>query len=237
MTAGDTARGGLELMVVGTEGEAAVAAAAVIVRYGRDCIAERGRFRLALSGGRGPEPLFRQLARQDLDWSAVELYQVDERIAPEGSDDRNLTLLQRTLAPVLDRVGGFHPMPVDDDDVEGAALRYGATLSDAAGNLPVLDLVHLGIGPDGHTASLVPGDPVLDVVDRPVAVTGRYQGHRRMTLTFPVLDAARRRLWYVTDPSKQDAVRRLLEGDPTIPAARVRSSSSTLVVAAPLADA
>jgi 6-phosphogluconolactonase/glucosamine-6-phosphate isomerase/deaminase len=150
------------------------------------------------------------------------ILQVDERIAPEGDPDRNLTHLHESLSePALQRL---LPMPVNDDDVEAGAERYGGALPDA------IDLVHLGLGPDGHTASLVPGDPVLEVRDRPVAITGReYQGHRRMTLTYPVLAAAGSLLFLVTGAEKQDALRKLLAGDDSIPAGPLGNQQGTIV--------
>lgn len=212
--------------------DAARLAADIVCRHAEEAIGARGRFHLALSGGSGPRPLFRELAGRRLAWDRVVLYQVDERVAPAGHEDRNLELLRRSFISVLERMGGIHPMPVEDDDLDAAARQYASVLAQAVGSPPVFDLVHLGIGPDGHTASLVPGQSVLDVADRPVAVTDPYQGRRRMTLTFPALDAARHRLWYVTDPAKGDVVRRLLAGDASIPAGRVRSSDTTLVASA-----
>ena len=184
-------------------------------------IAEHGLFTFAVSGGRSPWAMFADLAGK-LPWEKVTIFQVDERIAPDGDPDRNLTQLQRSLPP-----GGaadVRAMPVWADDLEVAAAMYAAALP------PRLGLVHLGLGPDGHTASLIPGDPVLDVSDRDVAVTGEYQGRRRMTLTYPVLNRARQILWLVTGDDKVDALARLRAGDPSIPAGRV-STANALVVA------
>jgi 6-phosphogluconolactonase len=184
-------------------------------------IAERGLFTFAVSGGRTPWAMFADLAGK-MPWEKVTIFQVDERIAPDGDPDRNLTQLQRSLPP-----GGaadVRAMPVWADDLEGAAAMYAAALPQRLG------LVHLGLGPDGHTASLIPGDPVLDVSDRDVAVTGEYQGRRRMTLTYPVLNRAQQILWLVTGEDKVDALARLRAGDPSIPAGRV-STANALVVA------
>ena len=107
--------------------------------------------------------------------------------------------------------------------------HYAQTLQEIAGSPPVLDLVHLGLGPDGHTASLVPGDPVLDVTDADVALTGVYQGRRRMTLTYPILNRARRILWLVTGSEKAGPLVRLRQGDPSIPAGRVRQDQALVL--------
>jgi 6-phosphogluconolactonase len=184
-------------------------------------IAERGLLTFAVSGGRTPWAMFADLAGK-LPWEKVTIFQVDERIAPEGDPDRNLTQLERSLPP-----GGaadVRAMPVWAEDLEEAAAMYAAALPRR------LDLVHLGLGPDGHTASLIPGDPVLDVCDRDVAITGEYQGRRRMTLTYPVLNGAGQILWLVTGDDKVDALARLRAGDPSIPAGRV-STANALVVA------
>jgi 6-phosphogluconolactonase len=197
-------------------------AATIVAAEARAAVAARGRFVMAVSGGRTPWLMLRALAREDVPWDAVQIAQVDERIAPEGDPDRNLTRLRESLSgqPSL-RPGQIHAMPVEALDLDVAAVRYGAALRQIAGTPPVLDLVHLGLGPDGHTASLIPGDPVLDVVDADVALTGVYQGRRRMTLTYPILNQSRRVLWLVTGNDKAEMVGRLYAGDTSIPAGRV----------------
>jgi 6-phosphogluconolactonase/glucosamine-6-phosphate isomerase/deaminase len=155
-------------------------------------------------------------------WPETELLQVDERIASPGSEERNLTHMVLGLS--MDHQSALRPMPVTQRDLEGAARDYENTLPDP------LDCVHLGLGPDGHTASLVPGDPVLGVNDRRVALTETaYQGHRRMTLTYPALAAARQIVWLITGPGKSDALAKLLAGDPSIPAGRVENATMTVV--------
>ncbi|HUE13508.1 MAG TPA: 6-phosphogluconolactonase [Planctomycetaceae bacterium] len=206
------------------DAEAACArGAALIAAEARAAVAARGRFLLAVSGGKNPWKMFRTLADEEVPWDKLEIVQVDERVAPDGDPDRNLTHLRESLlghAPL--RPEQIHAMPVTDSDLQAAAGRYARTLEQLAGPLPVIDLVHLGIGPDGHTASLVPGDPVLEITDVDVALTGVYQGRRRMTLTYPVLNRARSIVWLITDEPKADALARLSKGDPTIPAGRVR---------------
>ena len=189
-------------------------------------IAERARhtedvLTLAVSGGSTASYLFRALADEDVPWERVAIYQVDERVAPPGHPDRNLTHLLVELPD--DARPDLHPMPVDESDLEAAAASYAATLPEA------LDLVHLGLGEDGHTASLAPGDPVLEVTDRLVAVTGEYRGRRRMTLTYPALASAREVVWLVTGESKRDALAKLLSRDTSIPAARVAAENELVV--------
>jgi 6-phosphogluconolactonase len=205
-------------------------AAAIIAADARDAIAERGRFIMAVSGGHTPWVMLRDLAGDDVRWANVHLAQVDERVAPAGHADRNLTHLHESL---LERVSlppeQVYAMPVESTDLEAAAKQYAATLAKIAGTPPVLDLVHLGLGPDGHTASLVPGDPVLQVNDADVAVTGVYQGRRRLTLTYPVLNRARRVLWLVTGAEKVGMLARLRAADPSIPAGRVNQERALVL--------
>jgi 6-phosphogluconolactonase len=205
-------------------------AAAAIATDARSAIAARGRFAFAVSGGHTPWIMLRALANEDLSWAAVHIFQVDERVAPEGHPDRNLTHLQESLLHhVRLRPEQVHAMPVEFTDLESAAREYAHILQEVAGSPPVLDLVHLGLGPDGHTASLVPGDPVLDIMDADVGVTGVYQGRRRMTLTYPTLNRARRVLWVVTGSEKAEMLRRLVDGDQSIPAGRVRQEQALLI--------
>ena len=204
--------------------------AAFLAAEARAAVAARGRFVVAVSGGHTPWQMLRDLAEEDVPWAAVHVVQVDERVAPAGDLDRNLTHLRASLlthAPLPP--AQIHAMPVEDDDLELAAARYAQVLREIAGTPPVLDLAHLGLGPDGHTASLVPGDPVLDVTDRDVALTGVYQGRRRMTLTYPLLNRSRRILWLVTGDSKAGMLPRLRAGDPTIPAGRIRQDQATVL--------
>ena len=205
-------------------------AASLIAVAARAAVAERGRFIMAVSGGHTPWVMLRNLTREEVPWDKVHLAQVDERVAPPGHPDRNLTHLQESLlehAPLpLDQI---YAMPVESVDLESAAKQYAATLAKIAGSPPVLDLVHLGLGPDGHTASLVPGDAVLEVKDADVAVTGIYQGRRRMTLTYPIVNRARRVLWLVTGSEKAGMLTRLREGDPSIPAGRVNQERALVL--------
>jgi 6-phosphogluconolactonase len=185
-------------------------------------IAARRSFSLAASGGTDPWEMYRRLVRFEIDWDRVEVFQVDERVVREDDQERNLKhLLESLPEPARPRV---RPMPVAEDDLEEAAAAYAGEFPDA------IDLVHLGIGPDGHTASLVPGDPVLEVEDRRVALTAHeYQGHRRMTLTFPELERARRVFWLITGEEKRDPLARLLAGDRSIPAGRVEAQDSLVI--------
>jgi len=213
-------------------GAAAERAAVMIAAAARDAVAERGRFVMAVSGGKTPWLMMQALAGEDVPWDRVHLVQVDERIAPADHPDRNLTQLRASL---LNRVplaaDHIHPMPVESAHLGAAARAYASALEEIAGSPAVLDLIHLGLGPDGHTASLVPGDPVLEVTDADVALTGIYQGRRRMTLTYPIINRARRILWLVTGDDKAAALAQLLTADPSIPAGRVRQDHAIVVKA------
>lgn len=201
-----------------------------IAAAARAASAAHRQFIIAVSGGRTPWQMLRALAAEDVPWEDVHVVQVDERIAPIGDPERNLTHLHESLlahAPL--RPEQIHAMPVENNDLTSAAAQYARTLARLAGSPPVLDLVHLGLGPDGHTASLLPGDPVLDLTDVDVGITGVYQGRRRMTLTYPILNRARQILWIVTGGEKAAMLVRLRDGDHTIPAGRVRTDRAVVL--------
>lgn len=210
----------MQIQVFENSNQVAEAAAKIIAAEASAAVAVRGRFVLAVSGGHTPWQMLRVLSGLDLPWKQVHVVQVDERVAPPGDPDRNLTHLRQSLLAPLP-TDQLHAMPVENPDLDAAAADYARQLEQLAGSPPVLDLVHLGLGADGHTASLVPGDPVLEITDRDVAVTALYQKRRRMTLTFPVLNRARRVLWVVTGPEKVAAFSRLRAADASIPAGRV----------------
>ncbi len=206
------------------------AGAALTAEEARAAVAARGRFVMALSGGHTPWTMLRALADEQMPWPGVHVVQVDERVAPAGDPDRNLTHLRESLlanSPL--RAEQIHAMPVEATDLEAASWRYALTLQDIAGAPAVLDLAHLGLGPDGHTASLVPGDPVLEITNADVALTGVYQGRRRMTLTYPALNRARRIVWLVTGREKAAMLARLCEGDSSIPAGRIRRDQALVL--------
>jgi 6-phosphogluconolactonase len=202
-------------------------AAALIAVEARAAVAARGRFVVAVSGGHTPWAMLRALSAEDVPWPSVYLTQVDERVAPAGDPDRNLTHIRESLRAPL-RPEQILAMPVEAPDLQAAVARYAATLQEIAGSPPVLDLVHLGLGPDGHTASLVPGDRVLEVTDADVALTGIYQGRRRMTLTYPMINRSRRILWLVTGSEKLEMLARLRKGDVSIPAGRIRQDQAVV---------
>jgi 6-phosphogluconolactonase len=226
----------MQIELIAEQGLLAQRGAELIAQAARDSIGKRGKFVFAVSGGAAPWIMFEALSKQKVEWDKVHLFQVDERAAPDDDDDRNYKHLRETL---IDRVplpaGNAHPMPVTQTDLAAAAAQYAAELRHVAGTNPVLDLVHLGLGPDGHTASLVPGDPVLEVNDRDVAITGPYQNRKRMTLTYPMINRAAKVLWLVTGASKANPLGQMLAGDRSIPAGRIEPSRAILLVDPPAA--
>jgi 6-phosphogluconolactonase len=220
----------MKIEVLSDANSVAGEAAAIVAAESRAAVAARGSFVFAVSGGHTPWQMLRALAGEEVPWPGVHVVQVDERVAPSGDPDRNLTHLRESLlahAPL--RPEQIHAMPVEASDLETAARQYAKLLAQIAGSPAMLDLVHLGLGPDGHTASLVPGDAVLDVTDRDVALTGVYQGRRRMTLTYPIINRSRRILWLVTGAEKAGMLARLRDGDRSIPAGRVRQDQALVL--------
>lgn len=197
----------------------------------REKLSHQKSFSLAISGGRTPWEMLNLLSKADLPWQRINLFQVDERVAPDGHPDRNLTQLFQAIAgtPMVTQLRIF-PMPVTAEDLEVAAKEYTEVLNEVTDGKG-LDLIHLGLGSDGHTASLVPGDGVLAIQDRLVACTqNSYQGRIRMTLTYPLLNAAKQILWIVTGSEKKEMVKRMLQQDPSIPAGSIRPENALLLV-------
>jgi 6-phosphogluconolactonase len=223
----------MQIEVLANDEAVAKAAAGVIAAEARAAVAERGVFTLAVSGGKTPWAMLKDLASEEVPWSQVHVFQIDERIAPEGDPDRNLTHLHESLlgnAPIPKE--NIHAMPVNAADPAESAKEYEQTLQEFCGNPPVLDMAHLGLGPDGHTASLVPGDPVLSVVDHDVALTdpvNLYQNRRRMTLTYPMINRSRKILWLATGAAKIPMIVRLKVADPTIPGGRIAQEQALLL--------
>jgi 6-phosphogluconolactonase len=223
----------LNIEVFADDDAVAKAAAGVIAAAARDAVAARGVFTLAVSGGKTPWAMLRDLASEEVPWSQVHVFQIDERIAPEGDPDRNLTHLHESLlgnAPIPKE--NIHAMPVNAaDPVEGAS-EYEKTLKEISGNPPTLDMAHLGLGPDGHTASLTPNDPVLEVSDRDVALTDPvhlYQNRRRMTLTYPMINRARKIMWLATGAAKIPMIVKLRAADHSIPGGRISQENALLL--------
>ena len=220
----------MKIEVLPTAESVAQRAADIVAEEAKKAVAARGRFVFAASGGRTPWLMLRALANMGIPWSSVRVVQVDERVAPPGHPDRNLTHLRECLlndAPLA--AEQILAMPVESADLEAAATQYAATLRQVAGSVPTLDLVHLGLGSDGHTASLVPSDPVLNIEDADVAITGIYQGRLRMTMTAPMINRSREILWMVTGGEKAEMLNRLLDGDKSIPAGHIRRDGALVV--------
>jgi 6-phosphogluconolactonase/glucosamine-6-phosphate isomerase/deaminase len=186
------------------------AAATWLARRLRDAVRRRGSATLAVSGGSTAPPLFVAVVDHDVPWDRVTVWQVDERVAPDGDPARNVNQLDVLPATI-------RPMPVTDADLPAAARRYGGSLPGR------FDVVHLGLGDDGHTASWPPGDPVVDS-DRACEVVDEFNGHRRMTLTPRVVNAARARVVLTHGAAKAPVLARWLLRDPDLPVDRVRRS-------------
>lgn len=217
----------------------------------------RGMCLIGLSGGSTPNQVFQELATRPVAWENVVALQVDERVAPIGSPDRNLTAQQAAFSEtdiqwvplpvedVLRELNGSLSDPLSLANVGETNLEFGhltgmhlvrdvladfdAQLVELAGSPPILDVVHLGLGTDGHTASLVPGDKAVNELLLYSALTGMYQGTHRITLTRPVMDRARMVVWLVRGASKREQLGRLLAGDMTIPAGLIRPAHSVII--------
>ena len=226
----------IEIQVLEDAEALAKAVADRIANFGRASIEQNGQFCLAVSGGTTPSKMLGELATRPVPWDKVHLFQVDERVAPDGDPSRNLTILRSVL---LDRISlpaqNLHAMPVTSDDLQAAAVSYGKEMKRVCGEGRGLDLIHLGLGDDGHTASWPPGDPIFEITDRDVAVVGPFNGLRRMTLTPPAVNATRSILWMVSGEKKAGVLRRMLEGDPELPASRVRRSGAVVLADRPAA--
>lgn len=220
----------MNIQTADTSEAVAKTAATLIAHEARLAIEKRGSFTMAVSGGKTPWIMLRHLGKEKLDWNKIHIFQVDERIAPAGSPDRNWTHLQESLfINPATQAAHLHPMPVENTDIKAGAFAYATLLEKITGTPPVFDLIHLGLGADGHTASLIPGDPVLKVIDDDVALTGLYQGHPRMTLTYPVINRSRKILWIVTGKEKQTALQQLLNKDKSIPGGSINQAHATII--------
>ena len=208
-----------------TDDDVAFAAAAHIAARARAAASGHGAFCIALSGGRTPWKMLERLVGLELPWDRIHVFQVDERVAPYGDADRNATKLTAILRASNLPYANLHLMPVTDEDRGRGCDAYSQVMARHTRD-GRLDLVHLGLGEDGHTASLVPGDRVVDVADRDVAMAGPYQGRLRMTLTRAAIDKAAERMWVVTGASKAEMLARLQAGDATIPAGRITRRNS-----------
>ena len=223
----------MKIEILADDDAVAKAAAGVIAADARAAVAARGIFTLAVSGGKTPWAMLKDLASEEVPWSQVHVFQIDERIAPEGDPDRNLTHLHESLlgnAPIPKE--NIHAMPVNAVDPVEGAKEYQALLTEICGNPPTLDMAHLGLGPDGHTASLLPNDPVLTVTDRDVALTDPvhlYQNRRRMTLTYPMINRSRKIMWLATGAAKVPMIVRLRDADSGIPGGRIVQENALLL--------
>ncbi len=212
----------MEIKILPSPETVANEAARMTAKIARASVAERGRFLMAVSGGKTPWLMLRALGQENVPWESMHIFQVDERIAPFSHPDRNLTHIQECLlGNTLLNESQIYAMPVEGNDLEIAATSYEKTLCRIAGTPPIFDLVHLGLGSDGHTASLVPEDRVLEINDRDIAITDFYQGRQRMTLTFPIINRARNIVWVIAGADKSLMLKLLLDADSSIPAGQI----------------
>lgn len=219
----------LELEILPDGPALAARAAELVAQRLAGAAAARGAATLAVSGGSTPMSFLAELAGKQLPWEAIHIFQVDERVAPPGDPDRNLTGLQAALlerAPIPP--ANVHPMPVNDSDLDQAAAAYEHEIRAVAGPEGRLDVVHLGVGDDGHTASWPPGDTLVDAA-ADVAIIGPFNGRIRMTLTPPAVNRSRWIVWLIAGGAKAPVVPRLVAGDPALPASRVRRTAATLL--------
>ena len=208
----------------------ATQAAAFIATCARTAVKQRNQFTLATSGGHTPWAMFRALADEDVPWDRIQVFQVDERIVPAGDPNRHLAQMKENLlshTPLQSKQ--IHAMPIDQDNLNTAVQQYVKSLEKYTGKPSVLDLIHLGLGTDGHTAGLMPGDPVTKVTDCDAGLTGVHHGRQRMTLTYPIINRARQILWVVTGTAKSIMLARLRSGDTTIPAGRINSDMALVI--------
>lgn len=219
----------------------ATATADHFVAAAGDAIADRGVFRVALSGGGTPKLVYPRLLEPErvraVDWSRVEFFWGDERAVPPDHPESNFGVAYHALIAQLPatRHDRIHRMAAEAPDLDGAALSYESEIRlafDARGRQPpAFDLIWLGMGPDGHTASLFPGSEALDESDR--WVVGNWapsQAAWRMTMTFPLINAAREALFVVTGADKAAALRGVREGDDALPAGRVHAARTRWII-------
>ena len=219
----------MRLHICETESEVADVAATAIAEALTSALNDRSSATLALSGGSTPEATFARLAEQSVDWPRVHIVQVDERVAGEFDGARNLAMQRDALIGRVE-VASLTPMPVGDANLARAAFDYNEELAELSGDPVRIDVVQLGLGSDGHTASLIPGDVALDIDDRDVAISSPYQGRVRMTLTGRALRNAHHRVWVVTGESKRDSLAGVADGDPSLPATAVMGEDDLVVV-------
>ncbi len=182
----------------------------LIIERVRTALTERQSCSIALSGGSTPQPLYAALALADLPWDRIQIFWGDERYVPASNPDSNYGMTRRVwldLVPIP--AANVHPMPTDLSQPQLAAAEYDRQITAhfglESGSIPVFDIVLLGMGDDGHTASLFPHTTALSVVDRLVTV-GDKDGQPRLTFTFPLINQARSTIFLVSGASKQTAL-------------------------------